>query len=117
ARLNYQEFTRQLTRGEWKAMHQPGAYSVPGANMEQTHDRPMREGRTVHVGFDELAQRPAVNGFAVDYNPKSQEIKASTYDRGSGRYQEVGPVVELSTREEAGRGKSLRYRDVQALLP
>lgn len=117
ARMSYQEFSRKLVRGSWDAAQRKGAYSVPGANKEQTHDRPLREGRTVHIGWDYAANRPSINGLPVEFDAKLGKIVTLVFDRKTGLYKPIGPVGELSTREAAGRGKAVRYQGVADLPP
>ena len=58
-----------------------------------------------------------MNGFPIDFDPKTGRVVALEFNRETGKYRVVGPVPELSTREEAGRGKVLRYSGVEAMPP
>ena len=71
----------------------------------------------MHIGWDYVAGKPSVNGFPIDFDPKTGRVVALEFNRETGKYRVVGPVPELSTREEAGRGKVLRYSGVEVLPP
>jgi hypothetical protein len=117
ARLGYTEYSHQLLKNVWELKQRKGAYYAPGANREQTQDRALAEGRTVHIGWDYVAGRPSINGFPIDFNPGTGEIVWLEYDRARGEYKMGSAVIEMSTREEAGRGEAARYRGLEMLPP
>ena len=117
ARLGYTEYSHQLLKNVWDLKQRKGAYYTPGANREQTQDRALAEGHTVHIGWDYVAGRPSINGFPIDFDPKTGKIVWLEYDRASGEYKMGSPVIEMITREEAGRGEVARYRGLETLPP
>jgi hypothetical protein len=116
SRLGLHEFTDSLIQTVELLRSQKGAYFVPGANKEQTHDRALAEGHTVHIGWDHVAESPSVNGRPIRFDQETGEVKWLKKNK-DGKYEFGGPVEELITKEAAIREAVARYTGVEALPP
>ena len=112
ARMGFVEYVDEVLKTTSQLKQTKGAYYAPGANREQTHDRALADGRTVHIGWDYAANRPSINGRAIEFDAETGKVVWLDFDKVKGEYRVAGPVEELLTREASTSGESARYADV-----
>ena len=118
-RLGYQEFNHRLMRNVLQIRSQPGSYYVPGAHKEQAHDRALREGHTIHIGWDFVNNMPSVNGLPIIFDAETGRVMQLEVDPDTGRIREPRKkvaLVEYTTREAAKSGGVVkRYEGITEL--